>query len=152
VTGIPSHLFNSLREALADCEQFETNRSLRAVFVHEHLKPWQNTLPQADTLTSRVDAVISFLHEKHRRDGSNALVLLLRVLSSQIDPEDEHHHRLATLADELESALGGGPPASSLTHKTDPTGSSMSDRLNWKQSCRVLNRPSTNLRVSAIRV
>ncbi|MCB0212634.1 MAG: toll/interleukin-1 receptor domain-containing protein [Anaerolineae bacterium] len=56
----------------------------------------------------RVDAVISYLHEKRRRDGTNALVLLLRVLSSQIDSEDDRHHQLASLANELEQVLGDG--------------------------------------------
>lgn len=107
MAGIPSHLSTPLREALADCEQFETNRSLRSIFVHEFLRPWRNSLPQADTLMVRVDAVINYLHDKRRRDGTNVLVLLLRVLSSQIDSEDDRHHRLATLANDLELALGG---------------------------------------------
>lgn len=113
MAGIPSHLSNPLREALTDCEQFDTNRSLRSVFAHQLLKPFRNGLPQADTLMGRVDAVISYLHDRRRRDGSNALVLLLRVLSDQIDPEDERHHHLAALANELEPALGGASPSSS---------------------------------------
>jgi hypothetical protein len=110
MSGIPSHLSGPLREALADCEQFETNRSLRAVFAHEWLSPWRNSLPQADSLMGRVDAVINFLHEKRRRDGSNALVLLLRVLRGKINEHDERHQRLSDLADALETAFGGGAP------------------------------------------
>jgi len=121
MAGIPSHLSKPLREALAACDQFETNRSLRNVFAHEWLKPWRNSLPQAETLWDRVDDVIGFLHERYHRDGANALVLLLRVLSGQIDLSDNRHHQLATLADELERALGGGAPAAYLAPEANPT-------------------------------
>jgi hypothetical protein len=125
MSGIPAHLSNRLREALADCEQFETHRSLRSLFAHELLKPWRNSLPQADTMMGRVDATISFLHDKRRRDGANALVLLLRVLSGQLDPEDERHHQLAELADALDRSLGGTPTTyqrSSPSRPAEPGG------------------------------
>jgi tetratricopeptide (TPR) repeat protein len=123
MAGIPSHLSNSLREALAECEQFETDRDLRALFTDKSLAPWRNSLPQANTLMGRVDAVIGFLHDKHRRDGSNALVLLLRVLSGKLDAEDDRHDRLVELADGLEPVLGSRvstTPHSATTQPTEP--------------------------------
>jgi hypothetical protein len=125
MAGIPSQLSAQLRQALIECEQFETNRSLRAVFAHEWLRPWRNSLPQADTLSGRVDAVIGFLHNKRRRDGANALVLLLNVLSSSIDPEDERHHQLLALSRELERAFGDEMPSVGSTQEAHPAGGMM---------------------------
>jgi TIR domain len=102
--GIPSHLLTSLREALADCEPLETNRSLRNLFANERLLPWRNSLPQADGISERVDSVISYLHDKKHRDGSNALVSLLLVLAVTI-PDDGRREGLRSLADQLSSPV-----------------------------------------------
>ncbi len=106
--GIPSHLLNSLRAALADCEPFETNRGLRNLFADTRLSPWRNSLPQADGIAQRVDSVISYLHDKKHRDGSNALVSLLLVLGDTLDPGDDRHAALKTLAEQLRQP-GPGP-------------------------------------------
>jgi hypothetical protein len=100
MTGIPSHLLIPLRQALADCEPLETNRSLRNLFADARLVPWRNSLPQADTLAERVDSLISYLHDKKHRDGSNALVSLLHVVAETI-PDDGRPERLRSLAAQL---------------------------------------------------
>ncbi|MEC4818338.1 MAG: 5'-methylthioadenosine/S-adenosylhomocysteine nucleosidase, partial [Scytonema sp. PMC 1069.18] len=107
MAGIPPQLLNRLRQALLQCEQFESDRDLRSVFFNnEPLRPWRSSVPQAYSLTSRVDNVIGFLVDKHRSDTQeNALVLLLHSLSNSIDEEDERHQKLANLASELESAI-----------------------------------------------
>ncbi|NJN13062.1 MAG: hypothetical protein HC836_42070 [Richelia sp. RM2_1_2] len=106
MAGIPPQLFNKLRQALLVCEQFESDRKLRAIFTYEPLRPWRFSLPQADSLTSRVDNLIGFLVDKHRSDTrENALVLFLRLLSELIDEADERHQELADLASELEKAI-----------------------------------------------
>jgi TIR domain-containing protein/bDLD-like protein len=110
MSGIPSHLMISLREALADCEPFETNRSLRNLFADTRLSPWRNSLPQADTLTERVDGVISYLHDKKHRDGSNALISLLLVLAERMEVEDDRRDQLVKLAKKL------GQPVSMLVN------------------------------------
>ncbi|MHC5829018.1 MAG: hypothetical protein ACYT04_77205, partial [Nostoc sp.] len=91
---------------LLECDQFESDRSLRAIFIYEPLRPWHSSLPQAQSLTSRVDNLIAFLSDKHRSDTKeNALVLFVRLLSEQIDEADERHQRLTDLALELERAI-----------------------------------------------
>lgn len=119
MVGIPPQLLNRLRPALLECEQFESDRKLRSVFnSYEPLRPWRSSLPQADTLSGRVDAVIGFLVDKRRGDTQeNALVLLLHLLSNSIDKEDERHQQLADLAVELENALG----STSTRNKPQPT-------------------------------
>lgn len=119
--GIPLDLLSQLRETLLECEQFESDRQLRSVFAYARLKPWRNSLPQAASPTSRVDAVIDFLVNKRRSDTKeNALVLLLRVLSNLIEERDELHQHLANLADELENALGGNSTTNRPGQNTNP--------------------------------
>lgn len=110
MSGIPANLINQIRQVLLDCGPFDNDRHLRAVFADARLSPWRYSLPQADSLTGRVDALIDFLHNKQRGDsGDNALVLLLRALGERTDPGDACHHRLNELAAELEAALNGRP-------------------------------------------
>lgn len=116
MAGIPAQLFNRIRQALLDCGPFDTDRQLRAVFADSRLSPWRHNLPQADSLTGRVDALIDFLHTKQRGDTrANALVLFLQVLSERLDPGDACHHRLKELAAELAAALGESPAAPSAS-------------------------------------
>lgn len=106
MAGIPPQLLNRLRQALLECEQFESDRDLRAIFTYEPLRPWHSSLPQAQSRTSRVDNLIAFLVDKYRSDTKeNALVLFVRLLSEQIDEVDERYQQLADLADELERAI-----------------------------------------------
>ncbi|WP_335132463.1 hypothetical protein [Nostoc sp.] len=106
MAGIPPQLLNRLRQALLECEQFESDRDLRAIFIYEPLRPWRSSVPQAHSRTSRVDNLIAFLGDKHRSDTKeNALVLFVRLLSEQIDEADERHQQLADLALELERAI-----------------------------------------------
>ncbi|MEH1826731.1 MAG: 5'-methylthioadenosine/S-adenosylhomocysteine nucleosidase [Nostoc sp.] len=107
MAGIPPQLLNRLRQALLECEQFESDRKLRSVFnSYEPLRPWRSSVPQADSLTSRVDNVIGFLVDKRRSDTKeNALVLFVRLLSEFLYEADERYQQLADLADELERAI-----------------------------------------------
>lgn len=105
--GIPSDLNPRLRNALLECEQFESDRKLRSVFLsNESLKPWRSTIPEGGSLTDRVDLIIGYLVDKHHsRLQQNALALLLYALIDLIDKEDERHQKLADLVVELENAL-----------------------------------------------
>jgi hypothetical protein len=125
MAGIPSALYNLLKQALLDCGPFESDAALRAVFVDDRLKPWRNSLPQASNPAARVEAVMAFLVDKRRADTKeNALVLLLRVLSERVDTADECHLRLVGLAADLAEALGEGEaphrPPVTVSQPSDP--------------------------------
>ena len=106
MAGIPPELYQKLRQFLLDCEQFESDRALRSVVsTYQPLRPWR-FLPQANSITSRVNAVISYLQDKSRSDTKeNALVLLLRLLKDLIEEEDQRHQQLVNLILELENAF-----------------------------------------------
>lgn len=104
MAGIPSSVYNRLRVVLAQCEPFDSNRRLRSLFAKQELNLWRNGLPEAQSLTERVDAVIDYLHNKHRNDGANGLALLLQALAEQLDPADSRCQALIELASEIRNA------------------------------------------------
>lgn len=125
--GIPSDLGKDMREALLECDIFEENSQVSALFTPptSKLRPWRYSVPQRSTRAARVDAVIDFLADKGRSDThENALVLFLRILSGRIDSGDALHSRLAEIANRLEAFVGGGtvevPTTSSMTRSTGP--------------------------------
>ena len=97
--------FEKLRTFLVRCEAFGTDKRLRAVFVDERLISWKNDLPEADSVSGRVRLVIEFLYDKYNAQKENALVLLLLVLKSIIDPEYGNHQHLESLATVLKNEI-----------------------------------------------
>lgn len=126
MNGIPSALYNRLRQALLDCGPFGNDSQLSNVFAHPKLRPWRHSVPQASTPADRVDATIAFLAEKRRSDTKeNALVLLLHVMRERLDPADDCHSRLTKLAGELGQVLGGALPAVQIEPEANPAGQPM---------------------------
>ena len=106
MAGIPPELYQQLRQFLLECEQFESDRTLRSVVsTYQPLRPWR-FLPEANSISSWVNAVISYLYDKYRTDTKeNALVLLLRLLKDLMEEEDQRHQQLVNLILELENAF-----------------------------------------------
>lgn len=98
---ITPNLHRKLRDTLLECGLFDTDRQLQAIFVDERLYLWMGRLPRADNLAHQVDLIIDYLRNKYNKNGDNALVLLLRVLSEELDPRDRCHQRMVGLADEM---------------------------------------------------
>lgn len=94
-------IHKQLRQTLLRCGPFDHDRNLRVVFVDARLSLWREGLPEALSRAERVDAVIAYLLDQYNRDGENALILFLRVLSEQFWQADACHHQLRELADEL---------------------------------------------------
>jgi HEAT repeat protein len=108
MAGVSPDLYGRLRKALMDCGPFESNEQLRAVFAHPKLRPWKNSVPEAQTRADRVDRTVYELIERRNADKENALVLFVRVSSGRHDTAAECHHRLTEIAKELERTLS--PP------------------------------------------
>jgi hypothetical protein len=101
VRGIPTSLSSPLRNTLLQCAEFRDPQSLRAVLAHEMLTPWQHSVPIVNAHQSQVSVLISYLADRYRADGQNALVLFLDVLADNYDENDQLHDELLNLTEEL---------------------------------------------------
>jgi len=117
MNGIPGDLYERLQAALLRCGPFDSDRTLRPLFVGARLSAWRDLLPEASSRVERVWAVIDALSRRTNPAGENALALLLRVLAENTPPGDACHGQLAALAGEVAAALragasfAGAPPA-----------------------------------------
>lgn len=104
--GIPPEIYSRLRNALLNCDQFDTAQRLRNFFkANAALTPWQSHW-QTGSPSELVEDAIGYLNDKFRDDTKeNALVMLLRLLANSIDPADDRHQILAELAEELNVVL-----------------------------------------------
>ena len=105
-SGITSEIYGKLRNALLDCEQFDSVQRLRNFFrLNALLTPWRNHW-QAGSPSELVENAIGYLHDKFRSDTKeNALVILVRLLADSINPGDSRNQILADLAQELSGVL-----------------------------------------------
>lgn len=103
--NIPPQILHDLGKILLQCEAFNSNSELKAIFVDSRLSAWRNELPETITPSKRVAAVVEFLMDKYNNLGQNALFLLLHVLSEHILPNDARHLKLRELANAIEPLL-----------------------------------------------
>ncbi|NJM23589.1 MAG: hypothetical protein HC907_35690 [Richelia sp. SM1_7_0] len=106
MSGIPSEIYIRLRNALLDCEQFDSVQRLRNFFrANALLTPWQHRW-QAGSPSVLVEDAIGYLNDKFRDDTQeNVLVILLSLLAESIDSADSRHQTLEKLAEELNVVL-----------------------------------------------
>jgi V8-like Glu-specific endopeptidase len=114
-----------LIKVLKECDQLRSDSKLSAVFITEELRPWKDGLPEAGSVTERVDLVISYLVDKRRKSGENALVLFLKTIGESIDIEDDRHDQLLTLADQIEWIRDLPPKADAKTLESNPSAAQM---------------------------
>lgn len=103
--GISPELYKSLWIALLRCGSFDSDESLRALFVTAPLNSWRDSLPQAHSPSARVEKMIAYLSQQRDEAGNNALVLFLRALSNLKDPGDACKGELDHLAEQLTREL-----------------------------------------------
>jgi hypothetical protein len=105
MNGIPGDLYGRVQTALLRCGPFDSDRTLRPLFVDARLSAWRDLLPEASSRVERARAVIDALSERENPNGDNALVLLLRVLAENTPPGDACRGQLTLLAGEVADAL-----------------------------------------------
>lgn len=108
--NIPSQLYQRLRVTLLRCGPFDSDSSVRPLFVDSRISSWRHSLPSRDNAAARVQAVIDELWKHESAEGENALVLFLRVLRDQTPRGDACYGQLDALADALDSVCKDSQP------------------------------------------
>lgn len=94
--SLPPDLNNRCRIILIRCLEFQSDQTLRAVFVTNQLFPFRSGLRSAGSLRERVDLAVEYLLEQRLSDGRPALSVFLEALQSR-------YHKGDKLRDDLES-------------------------------------------------
>ena len=103
--AIPYELIQRLYETLLRCGPFDSDRTLRPLFVDARLSAWRDLLPEASSRGERARAIVDALSRRENPDGDNALALLLRVLAENTPSGDACRGQLAALAGEVAAVL-----------------------------------------------
>jgi len=96
--GLSNELYNRCRTTLLKCSEFDSDASLRAVFVTNELRPFRSGLPEAASRNERVAKCLDYLLEQGIKDSRPVLPLFLVAL------RDRYHPGIA-LRDELEALV-----------------------------------------------
>jgi predicted membrane protein len=109
VQGLPDNLFNQCRNVLLQTSEFDTDTSLRAVFITDELRPFRDRLPSAASKSDRVNRCLAFLLDKRLSDGRPVLPVFLEALHNKYQQGDALRDELASLADDVEQSLEPTP-------------------------------------------
>lgn len=102
--AISPDLEQRLRAALLRCGPFDSDSSLRAVFVDARIAAWREDIPDnTPSRGKRVAAFIEALLDQSDNAGNNALALVLRVLADRTPSGDSCHREMAGLADAVQA-------------------------------------------------
>lgn len=119
--SLPPELEQRLRKTLLRCGPFDSDRSLRAIFVDARIAAWREDIPDnTANRGARVAAFIENLFDQSDDAGNNALALVLQVLAGHVSSGDSCHRDLAELADAVQAMAGssGTTPAEPPSHGT----------------------------------
>lgn len=106
MNSLSDDLANRCRTVLLKCDEFESNASLRAVFVTPELAPFRSSLSEADNRGSRVDMCLAFLMDKQINDGRLAFSFFLAVLRGRRFPSDYLYGELEDLENQVSQEPG----------------------------------------------
>ncbi len=100
---LPSELYHRFRNILLECDEFESNASLRALFVIDELYPFFNRLPEATSKHERVDKCLEFLLSLQLANNRPVLPVFISVLRGRYAQEDERYTKLEAARIEIEN-------------------------------------------------
>jgi len=82
--GLPRELYSICRNILLKCDEFDSDSSLRAIFVTEELQPFRNSLPEAANRDERIGKCLDFLTPQRFSDDRPIFPLFLAILREKI--------------------------------------------------------------------
>ncbi|GAB4546324.1 MAG: hypothetical protein Kow0063_40710 [Anaerolineae bacterium] len=103
--ALPHELYTRCRDTLMQCDEFDSNDALRAIFVTSELRPFQSALPQTTNKKGRVVECLNFLLSRRLSDGRSLLPLFLEALHYNYEEGDILRNDLEELAKATQMAL-----------------------------------------------
>ncbi|MCI0447395.1 hypothetical protein L0152_29815, partial [bacterium] len=98
-------LYKRCRATLLECSEFDSDHSLRTVFVVAELRPYQDKLPSANNKVERVNLTMEYLLKIELKDGRSLFLLFLTALRDRYHVENALHDRLQALYEEIHSSV-----------------------------------------------
>ncbi len=110
---LSSELYQRFRDILLECDEFESNAKLRALFVVDELYPFLSRLPEATSKHERVDKCLEFLLSLQLANNRPVLPVFISVLQGKYPQKDVRNTKLEAVRVEIETiSLSQTKPAS----------------------------------------
>lgn len=101
MVSIPENFYHRCRNVLLQCSEFDSNDSLRSIFVTDKLNPFRDSLPEATSKNDRVAFCLDYLRQKRSSKGEQILLIFLEVLRNrQADELREELEELCSLVEQ----------------------------------------------------
>ncbi len=97
----PIPFYTRLRTILLKCNEFDSDSSLRSVFVTAELVPFLAGVPEAPNRGARVDALLAYLYEKRLSNGDWVLPYFLSGVRDRYHIADERRTELDMVIKDL---------------------------------------------------
>lgn len=150
--GLPIELYNRCRTTLLKCNEFESYKALRAVFVTDQLFPFRPGLPSADNPGELVDRCLEYLLGKRLSGGRPVLPVFLATLRDRYLPGDALRDDLQALFDAVQSAMTQPEPRPAQTSHHKQFLFDLLLRLDFREQVRLFRRVIQTHRVAAFLV
>ncbi len=105
MSSLPNEIVCQCRQVLLKCQEFDSDNSLRAVFITPELSPFKSRLKSADSQEDRTAFCLKYLLESHLSDGSSVLPIFLTQLRDRYDPCNSLYGELAELYENVQAFL-----------------------------------------------
>lgn len=98
MTSLPKNIYSHCQTVLTKCSVFESQSSLKSVFVITELAPFKDALPESQNKQERVNQTISFLiSHPVSKARNNLLLLFLEALTLRYNEGDQLREELSDL-------------------------------------------------------
>lgn len=102
---LTSQLLQECRDVFKQCDQFESDSLLRAVFNTDKLRPFRLRLPIANSINDRIELCINYLTDCKLQDESPVIPIFVENLRDSYEAGDGLRQKLDLLLSHLNKHL-----------------------------------------------
>jgi hypothetical protein len=101
MSGLSKELVERCQTIFLNCGEFESDLSLRSLFLTDELSPFRYGIPSALAKIQRVNNCLDYLLGKHLKNGRSVLPLFVEILQGRYSHEDSLYDELENLRRDL---------------------------------------------------